>query len=297
MNLDYSQDTSSSITYTGNLTRENGAVFLSGAQGERFLEGQRIWDGYINHWEGKRVHARSLPQRDYESGDPIVLVWPAEGMPAEPYVELYYNERLIKYFASLLGHNAININGGIYNFSHKLNENEIMMPEEFFYRPALGEFAPSPVTGMFDVPEDGPAYYDKFGRNFMRTIHVLRITGMDTDHLSNIYNRELEVIHHTPPKPKKPEKYADFSIWTRSCTTIIRDGLKAYGYPRIKGIFPRELFISAGYELMRDPQLTIQIFKRPQLRVPEAPPSRMSPLLNPKNYFRLWRLKHKYVVS
>ena len=42
---------------------------------------------------------------------------------------------------------AVNVNGAIFNFSHKINENEVMRNEEYFFRPALGEFAPHPVTG------------------------------------------------------------------------------------------------------------------------------------------------------
>ena len=68
-----------------------------------------------------------------------------------------------------------------------MNENEIITEEEFFYRPALGEFAPSPNNGKYEILEDGTPYYDKFGRNFMRTIHVLRIEGIDVEKLGNIY--------------------------------------------------------------------------------------------------------------
>ena len=93
-----------------------------------------------------------------------------------------------------------------------MNENEVITPEEYFYRPALGEFAPSPTTGRFALNENGRNYFDKFGRIFMRTIHVLRVEGIDEASLSNIFNEELKVIHNTEPHPKSPEKYKDFNF-------------------------------------------------------------------------------------
>ena len=194
----------------GQLCQENGKSFIASAD-NNYFEDRLIWQGYLTHWLGQNVVARELPQLDYDSGQPIIILWPDEPPPEEPCVDFYYNERLVKYPASLFGHNAININGNVYNFSHLLNENEIMTPEEYFYRPALGEFAPSPVNGKFEILADGTAYYDKFGRNFMRTVHVLRIRGMDTKRLSSILDEELEIIHNTPINPKKPDKYADFS--------------------------------------------------------------------------------------
>jgi len=97
--------------------------------------------------------------------------------------------------------------------------------------------------------EDGKAYYDKFGRQFMRTIHVIRILGMDIGKLSHIYDNELETIHQTPVDPKAPAKYKDFNFFNRSCSTIIRDGLIAYGFKDICGILPRDLFVNILYNL------------------------------------------------
>jgi len=194
----------------GTLAETNEKPFVLGENGKKHFENRLIWNGYLIHWLNKKVWARQLPQTDYETNEPIIIIWPDVEKTSEPIVEFYYNERLIKYPVSLFGHNAISINGNIYNFSHLINENEIITSEEFFYRPALGEFAPSPNNGKFEVMENGRAYYDKFGRNFMRTIHVLRIKGIDTEKLSSIYNDELDVIHNTPVNPKKPEKYKDF---------------------------------------------------------------------------------------
>lgn len=277
---------------SGVLKKEGGVTFVQGKHGDRYFETDPIWSGYVTHWEGKKVFGRLLKEKDYATNKPMVILWPREPRPEPPFVELYYNERLTKYMASLFGHNAINVDGNIYNFSHKLNENEIMTEDEFFYRPALGEFAPSPRTGMFEVPEDGPPYYDKFGRNFMRTIHVLEIKGLDTDRLKTLYNRELEIIHATPPKPGKPTHYADFSIWNRSCSTIIRDGLQNMGFPEIRGIFPRDLFVSAASVLSRERDLLVRIYRRKQLQVPEAAPSVPGPFLNPMNLFRNRQLNY-----
>ena len=82
------------------------------------------------------------------------------------------------------------------------------------------EFAPSPSTGLFEILDDGTAYYDKFGRNFMRTIHVLRVEGINGTRMRSIFDRFLEMIHNTPVNPKKPEKWPDFNLFTNSCSTL-----------------------------------------------------------------------------
>ena len=278
----------------GQLCQENGQSLIASAN-NNYFEDRLIWQGYLTHWLGQKVVARELPQLDYDSGQPIIILWPDEPTPEEPCVDFYYNERLVKYPASLFGHNAININGNIYNFSHLLNENETMTPEEYFYRPALGEFAPSPVNGKFDILADGTAYYDKFGRNFMRTVHVLRIRGMDTKRLSSILDEELEIIHNIPINPKKPEKYADFSIFSRSCSTIIRDGFRKYGLKNITGILPRDLFVSTIYNVYKQRQdmgINLELYSMPQLKVPEAPYSVMTPVINIKH-----RKQHKALIA
>ena len=104
----------------GKLCKESGQAFIKG-NGKTFFEGRLIWDGYLTHWLGRNVCARELSQMDYKTSQPIILIWPDEPTSEEPIVDFYYNERLIKYPASLFGHNAINVNGHIYNFSHLLN--------------------------------------------------------------------------------------------------------------------------------------------------------------------------------
>ena len=271
---------------TGILKKADEKVFVEEANGKQHFSDKRIWDGYVHHWEGKEVSARFLPERDYETKQKIIIMWPKKDPASTPYVELYYAERLVKYWTSTLGHSAINVNGEIFNYSHHINENEIITEEEFFYRPALGEFAPSPNNGQYEILKDGTPYYDKFGRNFMRTIHVLRLEGVDVKKLGNIYKHQLDVIRSTPPNPKDPEKYPDFNIFTRSCSTIIRDGLKEYGFQKIKGIFPRDLFANATQHLLKDKQISARLYTMPQWVVPEADLSAMSPILNPMNYFR-----------
>ncbi len=275
----------------GVLTQENNQSFILDKDGNRHFGDRTIWDGYLTHWEGQSVFARELPQKDYEKNEPIIILWPEEKEPYEPFVDLYYNERLIKYFVSILGHTAINVNGSIFNFSHLLNENEIMAKEEYFYRPALGEFAPSPNNGVFEILEDGRIFYDKFGRNFMRTIHRIRVFGLETEQFMSELNQSLETILNTPPHPKDPEKYRDFSIHSNNCATVIRDAFKRCGFPKVSGRFPRDLFISAAHALFKDNGLNTTYTVLPQLHVPEAQPSRLSPLVNLRNYFRLQELR------
>lgn len=279
--------------YKGVLTIAEGESFLLGADAAQHLKGEKIWSGYKRHWAGLPVSARRLPQKDYETGRPIIIMWPDAPAAPEPFVDLYFNERLVKYPASFLGHMAVNVNGDIFNFSHKINENEVISLEEYFYRPALGEFAPHPVTGRDNIDDPQRPYYDKFGRLFMRTIHVLHLTGLDTAAFSRFLYHELDVIRSTPPDPRKPGEYTDFSAFTRNCATIIRDGFREIGFSKIKGVFPRELFVNVLYYFtrqLRDPHIGIQRFTLPQLHVPEAAPSAMPPLLNPVNRYKARRL-------
>ena len=271
---------------TGILTQDNNTSFILDESGDRHFEDRIIWSGYLTHWSGEKIHARELEQHDYENNEPIIILWPIESSLNEPFVDLYYNERLTKYFVSFLGHTAINVNGSIFNFSHLMNENEIMEKEEYFFRPALGEFAPSPNNGLFEILEDGRVFYDKFGRNFMRTIHRIRIFGLDTEKMMAVLKKSLDIILNTSPNPKEPDKYRDFNIVSNNCATIIRDVFNQCGFPEIKGRFPRDLFVNTAYHLFCHPELDVQYTKLPQLFVPEAPMSRLSPLLNFWNYFR-----------
>lgn len=273
----------------GVLESSHRGTCIRGDDGAEYFSGEKFWRGYLVHWTGARVCARRLPQVDYDTGKRIIIVWPSCGdEPRPPYMELYYNERLVKYPASIFGHNAININGTVFNFSHLINENEAISEEEYLYRPALGEFAPSPDTGRFSVSDRERPYYDKFGRNFMRTIHVLHVEGIDTVRLMDIFSAEIERIRRTPPPARRPDKYRDFHFLRRSCTTIIRDGLRRYGFSAIRGVFPRDMFVSAVYEILgsRDPSIHARAYCKGQLKVDESPYSAATPLLNPLNACR-----------
>ena len=278
---------------SGILVRTGSRAFLLGSDGSEYFSDGAIWEGYIEHWQGMKLRGRLLPDVDYNTGRNIVLLWPWKERDDKPFVELYYNERLVKYIMSTLGHLAINVNGFIFNFSHLLNECEIMTEEEYFYRPALGRFSPSP-DGIFDTSDPERPYLDKFGRQFMRTIHTARITGKDTDKLEQILRRKLKEIYDTPVNPAEPEYYVQFNKFSNSCTTIIRDSLKEWGFPGIKGIFPRELFINAVWSFYRESRrgdVDLAVFKRMQLMVDEAPESRLSPVINPFNSIKKKILK------
>ena len=280
--------------FKGVLTQEKGNTFLMGTGGRSLLASELIWSGYARNWIGRVVFARHLPQRDYEREDPIIIMWPHMTEAEAPCVDLYFNERLPKYRVSFFGHIAVNVDGEVFNFSHLLNENEVMTREEYFYRPALGEFAPPPETGRLDAGNADRPYYDKFGRLFMRTVHVLRIEGLKTGRLSTIYHNMLKTIHSAPSDPRRPGEYKDFNILTRNCATIIRDGLRRYGFSQIRGILPRELFVCAAYhfrKLEEEGTLKTDLIKMKQLKVPEAPYGAEVPILNPINRIRQRKLR------
>ena len=262
----------------GILRQEGGHAFIERADGRRHLAGETIWRGYLDHFRDCPVLARALPQTDYEHGRAIYIVWPDAPAPPEEFVELYYNERLVKYPASILGHNAINVNGRIFNFSHLLNENEVITPEEYFYRPALGEFAPSPDLGRFEIKADGRVYLDKFGRRFMRSIHVLRIFGVDVRRLGEIFGEIMQRVHAAPLREDHPEKWRDFHPLLQA------------GFTRVAGRFPRDLFVNAAYHLSRRDDVRTEIVTLGQLKVAEAPYSEQAWMLVPGNYWRQSRL-------
>jgi len=275
--------------FEGVLDSDGASAFLRAPDGARLLADELIWPGYLSHWHGRGVRARRLPQRDYERGRPIVILWPDEPRPAPPFVELYYNERLIRYPSSRLGHLSVDVDGEVFNFAMLRNEIEVLTPEEYFYRPALGEFAPDPIGGTYREDPVRP-YYDKFGRLFMRTVHVLHVEGMDTRALSARLHRAMEEILSTPADPRRPDRWGGFSTMTRSCATIVRDALRDTGHPELDGVFPRDVFVAAAWHLSAPRwkgALRVSLRRMPQLRVHEAPPSRMTPLLDPRNRVRL----------
>ena len=120
------------IIYRGVLTNIGELSFLAGDNGSRHLESENIWSGYVTHWSGKMVCARRLPQKDYETGRPLLILWPDTPVADTSLVELYFNERLVKYPLSFLGHLAVLVNGKVFNFSHWMNENEAESGRIFF---------------------------------------------------------------------------------------------------------------------------------------------------------------------
>ena len=283
------------IFHKGILTVEKNRVFLKDRNGRKFFADAAVWSGYLKHWESRKLRGVLLPEKDYRSGKQVALLWPESPVPSCPYAELYYNERLPGYFYSYLGHTAINVNGEIFNFSHLINECEVMNEAEYFYRPALGKFSPAPGGGYCADDPEHP-YLDKFGRQFMRTIHVVRITGCSIEPLRAALHLALYKIHATPRDPQRPGVYRDFRMFTNSCTTILRDALRSSGFPGIRGVFPREMYTSAVWNFMRMHErgmLNITVYTRPQLFVDEAPASSMTPLVNPFNIMRRLKLRRK----
>jgi hypothetical protein len=247
------------------------------------------------------VRARYLPQRDYDSEHPIVLIYPRTYRPkTNRYIALYYNERLTDYAASRFGHIAIDVNGTVFNFSHLLNENEAITLEEFLYRPCLGEFAPHPITGTFNVDDPTRPYYDKFGRLFMRSVHALVIEGLDTDVAFDVLQRKMDAVLATPIDPQQPEKYRDFSFLRQSCVTIVRDCLKQIGLPHVQGVIPRDMFVCAANRAFaehRKGRLDVTVKVLDQLKIDDRSYSTRTPLINPLNRLRAYRLKRKFKVS
>lgn len=279
----------------GVLTVEDGDVVLAGVNTAARLSEYAVWDGYLRHWSGRRVCARGMDERDYGTGKKLLHVWPETKTSRSPFLELYYNERLVKYIASTFGHLAVNVDGAVFNFSHLMNECEMLACQDYFYRPALGRFAPDPATGRFNVKDTERPYLDKFGRLFMRAVHAARLEGIDASQFFEYYANELRKIHSTPCNPDRPEKYRDFSFFSRSCATIIRDGLRENGFRNVRGVLPREVFISAMWEFRKSAEKLGARFsyrRMPQLKVDEAPYSSLSPILNPVNAFRQVVLRH-----
>ncbi len=280
---------------------EDGVSFVEDVEGTKHFQTEPIWDGYLQHWTGSLVRGCQLAQRDYDSGRPIVLLAPEVCRPTvRPYLALYYNERLTGYVASLFGHLAVDIDGTVFNFSHLLNEDEAISLEEFLYRPSLGEFAPHPQTSGFNIDDPQRPYYDKFGRLFMRSVHALVVEGLDIESAREVFQSEVDVIHAAPIDPQQPEKYRDFHFLRRSCVTIVRDCLHRIGLTQVRGVLPRELFVSAAhclFEEHRKGSLNVSVEALSQLKVAERAYSSMTPLINPLNRLRAQQLRREFKIS
>jgi hypothetical protein len=279
---------------SGVLRRNAEGEYLDTSAGQPVKVSERLWAGYIEHWLGQRVRMYRLRERDYDSGAQILLLAPDVPSPTPPYVELYYNECLPGYVSSLFGHLAINVDGRVFSFSETLNENEAISPEEFLYRPAMGEFAAHPDTQSFNVADPNRPYFENFGRRFMRSIHALHIQGLDTARLTELLCLEIRIIGEKTPYPRRPHKYRDFHVIRRSCTSLIRDALREAGLREVSGILPRELFLNVAYQATRPDirhSISVRASRLEQLKVPERPYSRPSPILNPLTRLKLSQLR------
>lgn len=271
----------------GKLLSGNNGAYLLTQDNAKYFETEKIWSGYLSHFLGNTVCARQLPQLDYDTGRPIILLWPAKNPPARPFFELYYNESMPKYSGSLFGHIAINIKGTVFNFARKINECEMLTEEEYFYRPALGEFGPG-RKGKYDISDSQKPHYDKFGRRFMRTVHALRVEGVDAEKLllifQTIFAKKQQGFTARPDLENDPQ----FNFVANSCVTPIRHGLVQFGFKNIPGIAPRDFYVNClryFSKYARDKNLRFSAGPKPQLKVSEAPFSRPALLLDPRNLF------------
>jgi len=253
----------------------------------------RIWDGYVHHWRDRAVVGRLLPEPDYETGKPIVLLWPAafDDRSQTSHFQLYMNERLTQFRGSILGHSAINVGGWVFNFSYRSIENEVLPVEEYLYRPALGPFGVHPSLGRVNEALDEKPYNNNFGRLFARSIHVLDVETHEevVARLFSFFRATMRVIHKAPVNPNAPTFNSYFHYYRRNCATIIRDGLRRTGMFPVRGLTPRDLFESA-YRVFRRAEkrgeCRLKYGKMEQLKVPEAPYSAEVSPLNPLNRAR-----------
>lgn len=273
----------------GWIKKDETGVFIEDNSGKKLFTKERIWDGYVAHWLNKKVLVRELPQNDPKTGLPIVLIWREDGIERnknQNYIEVYYNERLVKYWASFFGHISINVGGSVFNFSNKISEDEILTPEEYFYRPVLGDLAPTE-----DKKDSAEKDVIKFGRRFMRSIHILRIEGdsLDIELLRKIFKKKMDSVHNAPTDSSRPGFYKDFSFYSNSCVTIIRDGLREGGFADASGFLSRDFFMSCAKsfrKMAKKNNLSVSLRLMPQLMISEAPPSKMTLLFNPLSYWR-----------
>jgi hypothetical protein len=261
-------------TIAGRLISKAGETYILTQNGEKKFTQAAIWHGYLQHFQNQRVLGRLLPQTDYETGRPIALLWPETKKESELFLEIYFNERLPNYLGSIFGHSAININGQIFNFAHKLNENEVLTWEEYFFRPAMGEFAPGP-NGKYDISNPHRPYYDKFGRRFMRTVVSLRVTGIkNTSFLLKYFHASMKKIKTQTVKAHAPDINHYFNLAFYNCVTELHAGLTAWGLKNLHNRFPLDFFLSCKQELTKlaaKQRWRISVAKLPQFKVPEAP--------------------------
>lgn len=263
----------------GRLVLEEKTPCVLAAGGEKKFTNAAVWQGYITHFLNREVRGRLLPQTDYATKRPIALVWPEGDPPPQPFLEIYFNQRLPNYPGSFFGHAAINVNGRIFNFARKLNENEELDYGEYFYRPALGEFSPG-ANGKYDLSNPDEPRYDKFGRRFMRQILVLRITNVrDTAFLLDYFRKSLATIQNQNAGRTDVDVNQYFRAFSNNCVTMLYNGLSRWGINRLNRRLPWNFFLSCRREfskLAAARRWQVSVRKLPQLKVPEAPFSAQS---------------------
>lgn len=277
----------------GILRSDGRSHWVENLKGSPFGEEGCIWDGYVRHWRDQPVQGRLLKERDYETGKPIVLLWPADLERRErvPHFQLFLNERLTHFRGSRLGHAAVSVGGEVFNFSYRRNENEALPLEEYLYRPALGPFGIHPTLGRADRSENGRPYHHNFGRLFERSIHVLHVETAEemVARLSAYFHEKMEIMRRVPEIPETPNVNPLFHYYRRNCATIIRDGLRRVGGFPVRGLAPRDLFESAcrcfRHAAMQG-ECRVNAWRLRQLKVPEAPYSVTVPSINPMNWAR-----------
>ncbi len=278
---------------SGILRSDDLSLWVEGRSGRCLFQDGSIWSGYARHWRDRPVLGRSLEECDYETGKPLVLLWPAdfEDHARRPHVQLFLNERLTTFRGSILGHAAVNVGGLVFNFSYRRNENEAVPVEEYLYRPALGCYGVHPTLGRTDLAEDGRPYYNNFGRLFERTIHVLHVETSPevVSRLRAYFEEKMDIVQRAPAPPGEPNGNPLFHYYRRNCATIIRDGLRRAGPFPVTGMAPRDLFESACRCFRRasfQGACRVARWRLGQLKVPEAPYSAMVPSIHPLNRAR-----------
>lgn len=235
-----------------------------------------LWPGYAR-FAGTRVLVRPLPVHD--AGKPVLLVAPLGDAPPARSVELYLAERLPRHAMSRFGHVAAWAGGHVFNYSRTWRENEALDWAEFAWRPPLGDY--------------GPERHDYFGRRFMRTLHVLRIDGLDTVRVRASLQAVRERILARPPDPRDPEYAPWVNLAGRNCVALLRLALVEAGLPVFHGLTPRAFFVDAAWRLRRlagRGVLRLSYRRLPQVVVPECAPSLPASSWSPRTAQRERRL-------